>query len=117
MHRRFIRCVGAFLLLECCLGASAQRPGIFSTTDTVGRHGTNRTVTPVNQVLTPYGTQVELPELRPQAIALSPDGKLLATSGKTSEVVIVDAETGRIRQHVKMPSNDDTDPEPDVVSG
>ena len=27
-------------------------------------------VTPVNQVLTPYGKQIELPKMRPQAIAL-----------------------------------------------
>ena len=27
-------------------------------------------ITPVNQVLTPIGIQLELPELRPQALAL-----------------------------------------------
>src|SRR5258706_10670892 len=48
----------------------------------------NRTVTPVNQVLTPYALQIDLPGMRPQALALSPNGKLLVTAGKTSEIVI-----------------------------
>ena len=52
-------------------------------TETVGRHGANRTVLPVNQVVTPLGVQVELPGLRPQALALSPDGGILITAGKT----------------------------------
>ena len=88
MHKQFVP--GAVLLATICFSVSAQRSATFSTTESVSRHATNRTVTPVNQILTPYGLQVELPDLRPQAIALSPDGKLLATSGKTSEVVLVD---------------------------
>ena len=48
----------------------------------VGRDATNHVVLPVNQVLTPAGKQSELPGLRPQVLALSPDGKLLVTSGK-----------------------------------
>jgi YVTN family beta-propeller protein len=115
MHSQFICRVGTLVLGMVSFASLAQKP--FSTTNLVGRHLTDRIVTPVNQVLTPYGTQIELPELRPQAIALSPDGKLLVTSGKTSEVVVIDAETGRIRQHVKMPSDDDTDPQPEVASG
>src|SRR5688572_9582450 len=87
-----------------------------SPTDMVGRHGTNRTVTPVNQVLTPYGLQVELPGLRPQAIALSPDGRLLATSGKTHEVVIIDPVSGAIRQRVSLPAETTNAPQPSVPS-
>ena len=59
---------------------------------------------PVNQVLTPVGVQVELPKLRPQVLALSPDGKLLATSGKTHELILIDPVTGKLRQRVKLPS-------------
>lgn len=58
---------------------------------------------PVNQVVTPAGIQVELPGLRPQVLALSPDGRLLITSGKTHELVAVDPATGRILQHVPLP--------------
>jgi DNA-binding beta-propeller fold protein YncE len=65
-----------------------------------------RVVTPVNQVLTPYGRIVDLPGMRPQAVALSPDGKLLATSGKTSELIIVDPKDAVIQQRVPLPGKD-----------
>lgn len=47
-------------------------------------------ILPVSQSLTPAGKTTELPGLRPVTIALSPDGRLLATAGKTSELVILD---------------------------
>ena len=59
---------------------------------------------PVGQVLTPAGIQVVLPGMRPQALALSPDGRLLAVSGKTPELVIVDPATGTVKQRVPLPS-------------
>nr|MCU0980862.1 YncE family protein [Pirellulaceae bacterium] len=68
----------------------------------VGRQADGRTVLPVNQVVTPVGTQVELPGLRPQALALSPNGQLLAVSGKTAEVLILDPATGAVRQRVAI---------------
>ena len=72
----------------------------------VGRDGSGRILTPVNQVLTPLGVQLDLPGMRPQAVALSPDGSLLITSGKQSQLVVVDAERGTIRQRVDFPSED-----------
>jgi hypothetical protein len=48
----------------------------------VARSGGGRAVTPVNQVVTPAGQTVDLPGLRPQALALSPDGRILVASGK-----------------------------------
>ncbi|MCX6574797.1 MAG: hypothetical protein NTV82_00205, partial [Candidatus Aminicenantes bacterium] len=69
-----------------------------------------RTALPVNQVVAPIGIQVELSGLRPQVLALSPDGRLLVTSGKTHELVAVDPATGEIRQRVLLP------PEPPDVS-
>ena len=82
----------------------------------VGRLDQNCTVTPVNQIVTPYGTQVELPGLRPQAMALSPNGKLLAVSGKTSEVIILDPANGKILQRVRLPSDAVTEPQPEAAS-
>ena len=73
-----------------------------------------RVIIPVNQVLTPLGIQVELPRMRPQAIALSPDGKLLATSGKTSELILVNPETGDILQRIPLPSEAATNALPGV---
>jgi hypothetical protein len=57
----------------------------------------------VNQTLTPRGTQVELPGLRPQVLALSADGRCLYTAGKTSELLVLDADRGEVRQRVPLP--------------
>src|SRR5689334_24267414 len=75
-----------------------------------------RIITPVNQVLTPAGIQVELPKLRPQAIALSPDGQLLATSGKTHELILVNPGTGEIIDKVPLPSDKSTNITSETVS-
>jgi len=74
-----------------------------SDTETVGRHENGRVVLPVNQVLTPAGKQIELPGMRAQALALSPDGGLLVVSGLTSELVTLSPETGEIKQRVRLP--------------
>jgi DNA-binding beta-propeller fold protein YncE len=85
-------------------------------TERVGRTAAGRTVLPVHQVLTPAGRQVDLAGLRPQALALSPDGRLLAVSGKTSELLMLDPATGAIRQRVTLPSEQATEPQPAVPS-
>jgi DNA-binding beta-propeller fold protein YncE len=81
--------------------------------DPVGRAADGRGILPVNQIVTPAGRQVELPGLRTQVITLSPDGRLLVTSGKTNEIVVVDPATGEIRQRVKPPAGDVVAPPPD----
>lgn len=75
----------------------------------VGRDGTNRVVLPVNQVVTPVGRQIELHGLRPQVLALSPDGKILVTSGKTHDLVVVDPVSGQLLQHVSLPDEKSAD--------
>jgi DNA-binding beta-propeller fold protein YncE len=87
-----------------------------STQDTVGRIGPNRYHTPANQILTPAGLQVDLPGMRPQALALSPDGRLLVTAGKTHELVVVEPQTGKLLQRVPLPSESKLDPTPSPVS-
>ena len=82
-----------------------------NTKEHVGLVGKNRYYTPANQVLTPAGLQVELPGIRPQAIALSPDEKLLVTAGKTNEIIVIDPKTGAILQKVNFPGKKVT-PEP-----
>jgi len=94
-------------------GQVTQTPDIridSATEERVGKAGPNRYVTPVNQILTPTGTQISLPHMRPQALALSPDGRLLVTAGKTSELVVLDPQTGNIRQHVALPAEQQTKP-------
>jgi streptogramin lyase len=87
-----------------------------STRDIVGRLGSNRYQTPANQILTPAGLQVELPGMRPQALALSPDGRLLATAGKTHDLVILDPRSGKVLQRVPLPSESAHDSAPNAVS-
>ena len=89
-----------FLSIGCALCvvwfAAAQ-------TETVGRHADGRVILPVNQVLTPAGKQVELPGMRAQGLALSPDGKLLVVSGLTSKLLVLDPSTGETLQSVRLP--------------
>ncbi len=107
MYHRFTNIVsrGLFVWVLLSMGnaSRAQSPD-FSTKEIVGRLSTNRLYTPVNQILTPAGLQIELPGLRPQALALSPEGKLLVTAGKTHELVVIAPETGQILQRVQLPA-------------
>ncbi|MDA1272537.1 MAG: beta-propeller fold lactonase family protein [Verrucomicrobia bacterium] len=82
----------------------------------VGQVAENTYVTPANQILTPAGRQVDLPESRPQALALSPDNRILVTSGKTHELVVIDPVSAAILQRVALPSDQDRDPRPNSVS-
>lgn len=87
-----------------------------SDMEQVGVAGDNRTVLPVNQVLEPVGIQIQLPGLRPQAVALSPNGRILAVSGKTNELVTIDPRTGKIVQIVEFPSEEQNQPLPESSS-
>jgi DNA-binding beta-propeller fold protein YncE len=93
----------AGLALVACLGSEPQRPP--APRERVGRGSDGRQTTPVNQTLTPRGQQLDLPGLRPQVLAASPDGRFLYTSGKTSELLVVDAENGTVAQRVTLPSD------------
>jgi len=100
-----IRCLASLALLF--LSGLVFTPRLFAadfsaTTAPVGHTGESL-VTPVNQVVTPAGTWVALPGVRPQAVALSPDGKLLVTSGLAHELLALDPAAGKILQHVPLP--------------
>lgn len=105
-----------FALFAVCLShVSAQAQQIESTTDLVGRSREEYIVTPVNQLLTPYGRQIDLAGLRPQAIALSPDGEQLLLSGKTSELLVIDVEKAEVIERLSLPGDGQTEP-PTVAS-
>jgi YVTN family beta-propeller protein len=105
--------LGALIfLLASGTGLFAGAKDSFTTREAVGQLGTNRWYTPANQILTPAGVQVELPGMRPQALALSPNGKLLVTSGKTHDLVVIDPNSGKVLQNVPLPSDSDKDPAP-----
>ena len=103
-------CIWLVILTLSINLAIGQEPQFESTTDLVGRSREDYIVTPVNQVLTPYGRQVELAGLRPQALALSPDGKRLLVSGKTSELLVIDVEKAEVIHRVKLPGDDQKEP-------
>jgi YVTN family beta-propeller protein len=75
------------------------------TTGTVGRNP-GGFETPVNQLVTPAGTLIELPGIRPNALALDPDGQRLVTAGLTQRLVVIDPATGKILQRVRLPADD-----------
>jgi YVTN family beta-propeller protein len=94
-------------LMSAAVGAAQSGPAetFDATTQSVGLQADQRYLTPANQVLTPAGVQVVLPAMRPQALALSPDHQLLAVVGQTHELVIVAPDTGKILQHVPLPTD------------
>ena len=112
--------IGGLALTLTLLGCKTVPPALptsdSATRERVGRVAANRHYTPANQVLTPVGLQVELPGMRPQALALSPDGRRLVTAGKTHELMVLDPVSGKVLQQVPLPSESDQDPTPDPVS-
>src|SRR5258706_2821471 len=92
------------IALTVFIGRSSLADDFSATTTPVGHNG-DALITPVNQLVTPAGRQVELPGMRPQALALSPDGKILLTAGLTHELVVVQPATGKILQRVAFPSD------------
>src|SRR5262245_30000885 len=63
----------------------------------------NHSVLPTGQILSPAGVQGLLPGVRPQILALSPDGNLLITAGNTKKLIALHPETGVITQEVNFP--------------
>ena len=104
----------AVVLVLCCLVQNAATAQEKSTKvqdldrQWVGGSIEESIVTPVNQRLTPVGKWLDLPGMRPQVLALSPDGKIAVTSGKTSKLVVIDPETNSILQQVDLPSEEST---------
>jgi DNA-binding beta-propeller fold protein YncE len=99
--------VGGFAVFEPVLAADREAVGVVDA---------YTTQLPVNQVITPVGKQVPLPGMRPQVLAMSPDGRFLVTSGKTHDLVLVDPDTGRVLGHVPLPSEKLNTPEPEPPS-
>ena len=105
---------GCCALLAALLGANAQ--DFDATTNAVGRDA-GGIETPVNQLLTPAGIFVELPGVRPNALALSPDGRLLVTAGLTRELIVADPASGRLLQRVPLPPDKQSPPSGNEPAG
>ena len=93
---------GALILAAVC--AVHARQDTAATNEPARRGAGDRLATPVNQIVEPAGRQLDLPGLRPQGLALSPDGQILATSGKTHDLIIIDPAAWKVAQRVEMPS-------------
>lgn len=105
MRRHFVFCllVLAGLNIAHADAEDSTENSFDATTEIVG-HEANGLETPVNQLVTPVGVQIPLPGVRPNALALSPNRKLLVTSGLQNELIVLDPATGRILQHVPFPT-------------
>lgn len=106
---------GAVLLAAVASALAPLRADEFPVSAASVGHDGDQLITPVNQVVTPAGRYVELPGQRPEALALSPDGKTLVTAGLTHELLVLDPVTGQIRQRVGLPADTMTEQGP-VVS-
>ena len=103
-HRIIITLGLLGVTITCSLvGCSLAQPQLQKAP--VGRVSKNYYITPTSQILTPAGQQIRMPGLRPQALALSPGGELLVTSGKNNQLYVIDSATGRILQKVTMPGD------------
>jgi len=111
----FVGLVG--LCVAACTGPGPQHATPRAPELRVGRGADGRAETPVNQALTPHGRTVDLPGLRPQALALSPDGARVYVSGKTAELVVLDAVTGAIVQRVELPAELTAELTPELTPG
>lgn len=93
----------------CC---ERKETTLSSSIETVGYQPSGKSVLPVNQVLHPYGSQLILPGLRPQALAISPDGHMVVVSGKTNELVVLDPLSLQVLQRVEFPAEEQKEPPP-----
>ncbi len=116
--RRLNRFFGLLILLTFSFsGISCPEKTSVKEEEPVGVRPDGSALVPVNQVLTPFGCLVQLPGMRPQGLAISPDGRLVAVSGKTPDLVILDALDLKILQRISLPSENQTEPLPETLSG
>ena len=85
--------------------ARAAAPATTILNAPVGHMNDGMLVTPVNQLVTPAGKLVELPGMRVQTLALSPDGKILVAAGNTRELTVINPATGKILQRAAFPAD------------
>jgi len=101
MARGFMKIALAALLAGCAVYNQPPSTPLVGS-GRVGRVTAHDFVTPTGQMLSPTGRQVDLPGMRPQALALSPDGRLLATAGRNNSLALIDPRTSRVLQTIRL---------------
>jgi YVTN family beta-propeller protein len=109
--------VSIFLLIIFFFISCRQEEALTGGQEKVGVEFDGKMIVPVNQLITPYGSQIQLPGMRPQGMAISPDNRLVAVSGKTSELVIIDPVDLSILQRVGFPLESQSQPLSELSSG
>jgi len=104
--------LNVFFFMNC-----RQEKALTGGQEKVGVESERKMIVPVNQLITPYGSQIQLPGIRPQGMAVSPDGRLVAVSGKTSELAIIDPVDLSLLQRVVFPSESQSQPISEISSG
>jgi YVTN family beta-propeller protein len=107
MFRPFRVCLcGALATAFVSTSVITQAAGVrLSQPDAIGRIATNRYALPNGQLLSPAGAQIELPSMRPQVFAMSPDRKVLVTAGKTNGIAVIDVASGKVIQMATLSTN------------
>ena len=108
--------VALTVVLIGCVRDSQRAPGPKVAQHHVGRVEANVYQTSTGQRLTPTGRQIKLPGMRPQTLALSPDGNLLATAGNDQKLVLIDPVEGRILQTVRLSITNKTESKSETVT-
>jgi YVTN family beta-propeller protein len=98
----------AVAVANVSIGAAQDSGNDFSSREPATRAEGDRVVTPVNQIVEPAGRQVYLPKLRPQGLAVSPDGRILVISGKSHDLVVIDPVSAQVLQEVRLPAEEAT---------
>ena len=105
--QRLIAYATVLCFMTSCAATQHATP-VLESGELVGKVGSNRFMTPTNQLLTPAGKLVELPGMRPQAMTLFAGGTRLITAGKSAEIVVINPTSGDIVQRVALPAEDET---------
>src|SRR6185369_7279521 len=88
----------AFVFAALLFGCGSQirsAPEPVTLNGPAGRSDPDARYIPTGQLLSPAGRQIFLPRMRPQGLALSPDGRLLAVTGNTEVLLLLDPRTGQ----------------------
>jgi YVTN family beta-propeller protein len=90
-----------FTLVFGCGSQPTVKPGELPLMGVTAEESSSRYL-PTGQLLTPAGWQIPLPKMRPQGLALSPDGRLLAVAGNSERLLLLSAQTGETLQTMPL---------------